>query len=43
LQSKAVTALLLSQGYDAVEVGGNRILVVIFDRKQIAVYKVEEL
>jgi hypothetical protein len=42
-QSKAVTVLLLSQGYDAVEVGGNRILVVIFDRKQVAVYKVEEL
>jgi hypothetical protein len=42
-QSKAVTALLLSQGYDAVEIGGNRILVVIFDCKQVAVYKVEEL
>jgi hypothetical protein len=42
-QFKAVTALLLSQGYDAVEIGGNQILVVIFDRKQVAVYKVEEL
>ncbi len=42
-QSKAVTELLLSQGYDAVEIGRNRILVIIFDCQQVAVYKVEEL
>ena len=42
-QSKAVTELLIAQGFDAVEIGGNRILVVIFDRRQIAIYKVTEL
>jgi hypothetical protein len=42
-QSKTVTTLLLSQGYDAVEIGGNRILVVILNRRQVAAYKVEEL
>jgi hypothetical protein len=29
-QSKTVTKLLISQGFDAVEIGGNRILVIIF-------------
>ena len=42
-QSKAVTELLIDQGFDAVEIGGNRILVIIFDRRQIAIYKVTEL
>jgi hypothetical protein len=42
-QSKMVTKLLISQGFDAVEIGRNRILVVIFDRKQIAIYEVMEL
>ena len=42
-QSKAVTELLIAQGFDAVEIGGNRILVIIFDRRQIAIYKVTEL
>jgi hypothetical protein len=42
-QSKTVTKLLISQGFDAVEIGGNRILVIIFDRRQIAIYEVTEL
>ncbi len=42
-QSKMVTKLLISQGFDAVEIGGNRILVIIFDRSQIAIYEVMEL
>ena len=42
-QSKAVTKLLISQGFDAVEIGGNRILVIIFNRRQIAIYEVTEL
>lgn len=43
LQSKKVTKLLISQGFDAVEIGGNRILVIIFDRRQIAIHEVTEL
>jgi hypothetical protein len=35
--------VLISQGFDAVEVGGNRILVIIFDRTQIAVFKSEQV
>jgi hypothetical protein len=42
-QSKMVTKLLIAQGFDAVEIGGNRILVIIFDRSQIAIYEVAEL
>ncbi len=42
-QSKTVTKLLISQGFDAVEIGGDRILVIIFDRRQIAIYEVMEL
>ena len=42
-QASALTNLLLLQGYDALEVGGDRILVIIFDLKQIAVFQVEEL
>jgi len=33
-QSKAVTELFIDRGFDAVEIGGNRILVIIFDRSQ---------
>jgi hypothetical protein len=42
-QSKKVTKLLISQGFDAVEIGGDRILVIIFDRRQIAIYEATEL
>jgi hypothetical protein len=42
-QSKAASELLLSQGFDAVEVGGNRILVIIFKATQIAVFQSEQL
>jgi hypothetical protein len=42
-QARALTDLLLFQGYDALEIGGDRILVIIFDFKQIAVFKMEEL
>jgi hypothetical protein len=42
-QSKTVTKLLIAQGFDAVEIGGNRILVIIFDRRQIAIYEVMKL
>jgi hypothetical protein len=42
-QARALTDLLLFQGYDALEIGGARILVIIFDLKQIAVFQMEEL
>jgi hypothetical protein len=42
-QSKMVTKLLIAQGFDAVEIGGDRILVIIFNRRQIAIYEVMEL
>lgn len=38
-QSKTVSKLLISQGYDAVEVGGNRVLVIIFNKTQVAIYE----
>ena len=43
LQAKMVTQILIAEGYDAIEVGGDWILVIILDRKQIAVFSVEEL
>jgi hypothetical protein len=43
LQSRFASKVLISQGFDAVEVGGNRILVIIFDRTQIAVFKSEQV
>ena len=43
LQSKAVSKLLISQGFDAVEIGGNRVLVIIFNTNQIAIFHSEEL
>jgi hypothetical protein len=42
-QSKAVTKILIDRGFDAVEIGGNLILVIIFDRKQVAIYEATEL
>lgn len=41
-QSKTVSKILISRGFDAVEVGGDRILVVIFNQTQIAVFQSEE-
>jgi hypothetical protein len=43
LQSRAASKLLISQGFDAVEVGGDRILVIIFNRTQIAVFQSEQV
>ncbi len=43
LQSKAVSKLLILQGFDAVEVGGNRVLVIIFHPTQIAIFQSEQL
>jgi hypothetical protein len=43
LQSREASKLLISQGFDAVEVGGNRILVIIFNQTQIAVFQSEQL
>jgi hypothetical protein len=43
LQSKTASKLLISQGFDAVEVGGDRILVIIFDRTQIAIFQSEQV
>jgi hypothetical protein len=42
-QSKTASKLLLSLGFDAVEVGGNRILVIIFRATQVAVFQSEQL
>jgi hypothetical protein len=43
LQSRAASKLLISQGFDAVEVGGDRILVIIFDQTQIAIFQSEQV
>jgi hypothetical protein len=43
LQSKTASKLLISQGFDAVEFGGNRILVIIFDQTQIAIFQSEQV
>jgi hypothetical protein len=42
-QSKVVTKILIEEGYDAIEIGGDWILVIIIDRTQVAVFVVEEL
>ena len=38
-----MTRILIAEGYDAIEVNGNWILVIILDLKQVAVFSVEEL
>jgi hypothetical protein len=43
LQSRAASKLLISQGFDAVEIGGDRILVIIFNRTQIAIFQSEQV
>jgi hypothetical protein len=43
LQSREASKLLISQGFDAVEVGGHRILVIIFNQTQIAVFQSEQV
>jgi hypothetical protein len=43
LQSTRLTKILKGQGFDAIEIGGNRILVIIFDKQQIAVFNTEEI
>jgi hypothetical protein len=43
LQSRAASKLLISQGFDAVEIGGYIILVIIFNQTQIAVFQSEQL
>jgi hypothetical protein len=42
LQSTKLTKILKEQGFDSIEVGGNRILVIIFAKQQIAVFNTEE-
>jgi hypothetical protein len=43
IQSTRLTKILKEQGFDAIEVGGNRILVIIFAKQQIAVFNTEEI
>jgi hypothetical protein len=43
LQSRAASKVLIYQGFDAVEVGGDIILVIIFNQTQIAVFQSEQL
>jgi hypothetical protein len=43
LQSRTASKLLISQGFDAVEIGGSRILVIIFSRTQIAIFQSEQV
>ena len=38
-QSKILSKLLISQGYDAIEIGGNRVLVIIFSKTQVAIFQ----
>jgi Phage Mu protein F like protein len=42
-QSQAMTRLLKRQGFDAVEIGGNQILVIIFNKQQLAIFNSEEV
>ncbi len=42
-QSQTVTKILIKEGYDAIEIGGDWVLVIIADRTQVAVFKVKEL
>ena len=42
-QSQAITKILIQQGFDSVEVGGNNILVIIFDKRQIVIFQREDL
>jgi hypothetical protein len=42
-QSQAMTRLLRNQGFDAVEIGGNQILVIIFSKQQLAIFDSEEI
>jgi hypothetical protein len=43
LQSKTASKILISQGFDAVEVGGSRILVIIFHTTQVAIFQSEQV
>jgi hypothetical protein len=43
LQSTKLTKILKEQGFDSIEVGGNRILVIIFAKQQIAVFNTEKI
>jgi hypothetical protein len=43
VQSKTASKLLISQGFDAVEVGGSRILVIIFHTTQVAIFQSEQV
>jgi hypothetical protein len=43
LQSKRASKILISQGFDAIEIGGDRILVIIFDRTQVAIFQSEQV
>jgi ADP-Ribosyltransferase in polyvalent proteins len=43
LQSKRASKILISQDFDAIEIGRNRILVIIFNRNQIAVFQSEQV
>jgi hypothetical protein len=43
LQSKKLTEILKDQGFDAIEVGRKKVLVIIFAKQQIAVFDLEEL
>jgi Phage Mu protein F like protein len=42
-QSRAMTRLLRRQGFDALEIGGNQVLVIIFNKQQLAVFNSEEV
>lgn len=43
LQSTKLTRILKEQGFDSIEVGGNRILVIIFAKQQVAVFNMEKI
>ncbi len=42
-QAKTISTLLLSQGFDAVEIRGVGTLVIIFSKEQVVVYNIEKL
>jgi hypothetical protein len=42
-QAKLATQILITAGYDAIEIGGDWILVIVGNRQQVAVFEVEEL
>ena len=42
-QAKVISKLLLDRGFDSIEIRGVGTLVIIFDKEQVVIHKVEKL